>query len=936
MANSVSTETGGDLRTQLRLGVVMTGGVSLAVWMGGVTLELDRLRREVPGSVYAELSRLAGIRPIVDIVAGTSAGGLNGTLLAAAAAWESDLEDLRSVWLSTADFGSLLRPAGARKPPSLLDGDGYFLGQARDAIAAIRAKGRTPVLTGAARRRAGLPPLHLTVTSTLMKGNTVELSDSLGSPVSSTTHLGLYRFSTDGSATFDQAGAVAQMARAARSSASFPGAFEASRIDTGGGAVDMASVADFVSPGDPPATRYVLDGGLLANEPVEQVFGLIRDQPSHGPVRRVICYVSPLSGGSDHAAPPEMGQAPPDLLAVMSGTLLIPREQNIVRQLRAILDEADQRRTLGRARRALDVTAENAPELLRVAETLMPVVDQQRARAVETQASDRAAEVGGNAAVAGPDAAALAAEVTRVARRQVLLLLQDLLRRAVTRASGTDLIALADQRTAVSTLLVSPLDDAAAIDAVVSGAYEVLVVTVPRVTARVVASEAPSPPARILQGDLEDLRLLTDAATADAAATQGGDIGAEGPRWRALRALDVLMTASSGSLAPDPQRVDLVQLSGNAPNCFDGRSTPDRKLTGVQLAHFGAFYRGGWRANDWMWGRLDGAMRIVEMLVDPDTLLATGQPIPELAAALVGIASGPAPGVDHDWLVAQPAMAEATSRIEEMLTAAADPDNPDRGAAVVHARRQLARMVGARVQLQILREELLHVRTLVAADRADGAAITYEDGLFLEAARQLDQNAPPEQVVEAFRSCLVGQDRLTGEVGSDRMTALSTQALAVGTGAVDTVAAPHAVAAPVRPVLGTVRWTFRVANALSSGGFRGSQLIQVALPTMAVLVATVMALAVAEDRSGVLQVVLGVALAGLAVVAVIASAGRVTTVVGAVAATVVMVAGLVVAGTSWSAGPYVGAVLAVVSAAVLAALILRRSVRAAAPSPPPP
>ena len=108
VAMNPSPGTGGDLRTQLRLGVVMTGGVSLAVWMGGVSLELDRLRREVPGSVYTELCRLADMRPVVDIVAGTSAGGLNGTLLASATAWESDLEDLRSV---VAECRRLRRPA---------------------------------------------------------------------------------------------------------------------------------------------------------------------------------------------------------------------------------------------------------------------------------------------------------------------------------------------------------------------------------------------------------------------------------------------------------------------------------------------------------------------------------------------------------------------------------------------------------------------------------------------------------------------------------------------------------------------------------------------------------------------------------------------------------------------------------------------------------
>jgi predicted acylesterase/phospholipase RssA len=72
----------------LRLAVVMSGGVSLCVWMGGVALEVDRLRRRQP--VYDEILHLIGSAVRVDIVSGTSAGGLNGVLLAAAVAYGSD------------------------------------------------------------------------------------------------------------------------------------------------------------------------------------------------------------------------------------------------------------------------------------------------------------------------------------------------------------------------------------------------------------------------------------------------------------------------------------------------------------------------------------------------------------------------------------------------------------------------------------------------------------------------------------------------------------------------------------------------------------------------------------------------------------------------------------------------------------------------------
>jgi hypothetical protein len=74
------------------------------------------------------------------------------------------------------------------------------------------------------------------------------------------------------------------------------------------------------------------------------------------------------------------------------------------------------------------------------------------------------------------------------------------------------------------------------------------------------------------------------------------------------------------------QRVELVQLSANTRTALAPRfSTAHHKLTGVQLHHFGAFYKSSWRANDWMWGRLDGAGWLVHLLLDPRRIHTVAQ-----------------------------------------------------------------------------------------------------------------------------------------------------------------------------------------------------------------------------------------------------------------------------------------------------------------------
>src|SRR5688500_6948949 len=54
-------------REEIRFAVVLNGGVSLAVWMGGVVLELDRLTRS--DGLYQDLLELVGCTARADVIA---------------------------------------------------------------------------------------------------------------------------------------------------------------------------------------------------------------------------------------------------------------------------------------------------------------------------------------------------------------------------------------------------------------------------------------------------------------------------------------------------------------------------------------------------------------------------------------------------------------------------------------------------------------------------------------------------------------------------------------------------------------------------------------------------------------------------------------------------------------------------------------------------
>jgi predicted acylesterase/phospholipase RssA len=71
---------------ELRFAVVLNGGVSLAVWMGGAVYELDRLTRsegdDTAITPYSALLAFTRSTVRADVMAGSSAGGINGAALA--------------------------------------------------------------------------------------------------------------------------------------------------------------------------------------------------------------------------------------------------------------------------------------------------------------------------------------------------------------------------------------------------------------------------------------------------------------------------------------------------------------------------------------------------------------------------------------------------------------------------------------------------------------------------------------------------------------------------------------------------------------------------------------------------------------------------------------------------------------------------------------
>ena len=337
--------------TEHRLALVMNGGVSLAVWMGGVACEIDNVRRASSGipprdgatneekavhDLWARAAQRIGVRVTVDVIAGTSAGGLNGVLLATAIARGASLADLKQLWLESGQMSAeaLFRPQ-RQGVLSLMNGD-FFHDQ----------------ITGALQKMA--PTAHgrdvsLIVTSTALGPSSRPVRDSDGEYFSEADHRRRFHFSRHGSRPryvqtgngyglqdgppVDDLADDEPLATAGRASASFPVAFAPVRETS---LLRERRVWPDWATGDTP--DWLADGGILDNSPFDPVLESIQRKSVTGPWQRTVCFVVPSGDeaalGSDITPPVHAGAAgqapepPPPWTSVGAAAFSFPREAN--------------------------------------------------------------------------------------------------------------------------------------------------------------------------------------------------------------------------------------------------------------------------------------------------------------------------------------------------------------------------------------------------------------------------------------------------------------------------------------------------------------------------------------------------------------------------------------------------------------------------------
>jgi predicted acylesterase/phospholipase RssA len=611
---------------EVRFGLVLYGGVSLAIYIYGVAYEFQRLIRASEGvevNAWTEVLKTANVSATVDIVSGASAGGINGLLLGKALATGADLRAVRSLWVDEADLGRLLRDAGEEGPKSMLQ-SARFAELLTEGLAEMDRQSLEKPLVSA---------FDLFIAATRIRPWVRDFATDLGGAIQTSNYRKSFelKFRKRGynriavKAGYDrndfEAARNKTLAQLAQATSAFPVAFEPVAIAIG------HENAHLFADDEPPG--HFSDGGILHNKPFTETISTILTRAAGTPVKRWLVSVEP---DPEHAVPPAADAPAPEVTEVASKAVLgIPRYQSIAADL-ASIQEHRSRAAKGRQR------------LAGIDEALLAQLASRRDSADESvlvwrdhvlAASDywserwrrfRAGLIERLIGLAGEQAGPLAAELGEALdpyrggafleadpdfeQRRVHHLLEMV--RPLLRALEPESFA----RTAVAE---AQLILWAQFDRIEDGLWSL-------------SRDASWKPPPSSAGEVWVELYLARLTRVLAAASEGTRMACEaldrlwlefGPGAEADRfttAFDwfelwdaQLLTIAELSDAAARDEILLARISPGDARFI--RKPAAQKLAGDALGHFGGFLKREWRANDVLWGRLDAAETISRILM---------------------------------------------------------------------------------------------------------------------------------------------------------------------------------------------------------------------------------------------------------------------------------------------------------------------------------
>lgn len=337
MAATMQQSEGGS--REIRVALVLYGGVSLAIYENGVTRSFFDL---VKGSgIFRVLLTLLDAEAKVDVIAGTSAGGINGLMLAAALESGAEFKKTADLWREHGDFGTLLRRVSeADKATSLLKGESYYRDKLTEAFKDLTQPDPDYESPG---------EIDVFITGTDLYGYTKTTYDSSRNKIEDKAHrtlfqlkhrpgrkhLGLNGETKDSGLAELQAVILASIARI---TSTFPVAFPPFQIeqvpDEHREEVSKALQRNSGIEGD----RVYVDGGVLDNKPFGPAIRAIFYRMPTKPVDRRLFYVEPDPQQFTRVQTYRGKETPNPAFVVWSALSTIPSHESIFEDLEKLLE----------------------------------------------------------------------------------------------------------------------------------------------------------------------------------------------------------------------------------------------------------------------------------------------------------------------------------------------------------------------------------------------------------------------------------------------------------------------------------------------------------------------------------------------------------------------------------------------------------------------
>ena len=349
-----------NFRREIRLGLVVYGGVSLAIYMNGVCREFYNAVRG--RGIYKLIKALTDSDIVVDIISGTSAGGINGVLLSYALA-NSDLKEVvdfanfADIWRESGDILKLLRePSSSQtKVESVLNGEGYYQNQLKEAFEkGYNNKHSAPQ----GEWVSDFNELDLFITGTDIFGRIYKTFDDTGRVIEIKDHRAVFQLkhrrgrkepfnlkrNQDLIPVFPEE-TCQSLAKLCRITSCFPVAFPVVDVELqGNNKIDQKLVEwgqldkrEFVgNPQSQGHQLYFVDGGVLDNRPFSYTIKEMYYRTINRPVDRKLFYIDPSPDRFiDQDGFKNIGK--PNTLQIIQDSLIgIPMYESIGNDLEAI------------------------------------------------------------------------------------------------------------------------------------------------------------------------------------------------------------------------------------------------------------------------------------------------------------------------------------------------------------------------------------------------------------------------------------------------------------------------------------------------------------------------------------------------------------------------------------------------------------------------